>query len=310
MATITGTSGDDPLSSSGNDTFFEYGGNDTFLPGDAQDVVYGSTGYDTVDYSDSSWALTVSLLTGTTTGAGNDDLYGIEAVVGSDYADLIYGDSQANFHTGGTGNDTLNGMNSDDLLYGDTGNDKLDGSDDDDTLYGSDGADTIYGGDDLDTLDGGSGADLMYGGAGDDIFIVDEAGDTVIESASQGTDRVNSAISYTLGSNVEDLILTGTSAINRTGNSLYNTIQGNSGVNTLYGGDGDDADTVSDFTAGSATDDGIDLSGIASATVFQDVLDAATDDGTDTAIDFGSGDTITLLGVVESELHSDDFSFA
>ena len=49
MATITGTSGDDPLSSSGNDTFFGYGGNDTFLPGDAQDVVYGSTGYDTVD---------------------------------------------------------------------------------------------------------------------------------------------------------------------------------------------------------------------------------------------------------------------
>jgi len=216
MATITGTSGDDPLSSSGNDPF---------LPGDAQDVVYGSTGYDTVDYSDSSWVLTVSLPTGTTTGARTDDLYGIKAVLGSDYAALIYGDSQANFHTGKTGNDTLNGMTGDDLLYGGSGNDKLDGSDDDDTLYGSDGVHFVYGGAGNDGLYGGndSGVDPMYGG--DDI---------------------------------------------------------------IDGGDGDDS-----LTGG--TGEGLFV--------------YADGDGTDTTIDFGPGDTITLLGVVESELHSDDFSF-
>ena len=109
-----------------------------------------------------------------------------------------------------------------------------------DTIYGLDGNDTIYGYGGNDSLDGGSGADYMSGGTGDDTYSVDYAGDVVAESTNEGTDTVRSAITYTLGSNVENLTLTGTSAVNGTGNTLNNVLTGNSGVNTLTGGSGND----------------------------------------------------------------------
>lgn len=89
-------------------------------------------------------------------------------------------------------------------------------------------------------LDGGAGADVLTGGAGDDTYIVQDAGDTVLESAGEGFDRVISSRTYTLGANVENLILTGTSAINGTGNALDNGLTGNSAANVLRGGLGDD----------------------------------------------------------------------
>jgi Ca2+-binding RTX toxin-like protein len=70
--------------------------------------------------------------------------------------------------------------------------------------------------------------------------MVNAAGDTVTENAAEGTDTVQSAVAWTLGSNVENLELTGSSAINGTGNALDNLITGNSGINTLAGGDGND----------------------------------------------------------------------
>ncbi|MBC7437025.1 MAG: putative Ig domain-containing protein, partial [Bdellovibrionales bacterium] len=89
-------------------------------------------------------------------------------------------------------------------------------------------------------LDGGAGADSLAGGAGNDIYFVDNAGDVVTEAASAGTDGVNASISYTLGANLENLTLTGTAAINATGNGLTNTLIGNSASNKLYGGAGAD----------------------------------------------------------------------
>ncbi|MBJ7898833.1 MAG: hypothetical protein GC158_02680 [Cyanobacteria bacterium RI_101] len=55
------------------------------------------------------------------------------------------------------------------------------------------------------------------------------------------TDTLNSAVSATLPANVENLALTGTTAINGTGNALNNQITGNEGVNILNGGPGADA---------------------------------------------------------------------
>ncbi len=55
-----------------------------------------------------------------------------------------------------------------------------------------------------------------------------------------GTDTVQSSVTWTLGSFVENLTLTGSSAINGTGNTLANTIIGNGGNNTLNGGGGND----------------------------------------------------------------------
>ena len=80
----------------------------------------------------------------------------------------------------------------------------------------------------------------MIGGLGNDVFWVDSIADAVIELANGGTDLVMAGLSFTLAANVENLILTGTAAINATGNSDGNELTGNSGANVLSGLDGND----------------------------------------------------------------------
>ncbi|HEX3860243.1 MAG TPA: MJ1477/TM1410 family putative glycoside hydrolase [Stellaceae bacterium] len=109
-----------------------------------------------------------------------------------------------------------------------------------DTLNGGAGNDTLNGAAGNDVLNGGAGADTMAGGVGNDTYVVDNAGDVVTEAAAAGTDTVQSSISYTLGANVENLTLTGSAAINGTGNALNNVIIGNGGNNILNGGAGND----------------------------------------------------------------------
>ena len=80
----------------------------------------------------------------------------------------------------------------------------------------------------------------MIGGAGNDTYMVDSGRRHRQRSAGQGTDTVQAAVTYALGANVENLTLTGTAAINATGNTLDNILTGNTGNNVLDGGAGND----------------------------------------------------------------------
>ncbi len=85
------------------------------------------------------------------------------------------------------------------------------------------------------------GSFVLSGGRGDDIYWVDDKGDSVEEKNRGGTDIVNASVSWTLSDNVENLTLVeGSAALNGTGNSEDNIIIGNSGDNRLEGGDGND----------------------------------------------------------------------
>jgi len=89
-------------------------------------------------------------------------------------------------------------------------------------------------------LDGGAVADDMLGGKGNDTYVVDNVGDKVTELANEGIDTVQALVNYALGANVENLVLTGSAAINGTGNALDNKITGNAANNVLDGGAGND----------------------------------------------------------------------
>jgi Ca2+-binding RTX toxin-like protein len=107
-----------------------------------------------------------------------------------------------------------------------------------DIIVGRPGANEVEGGQGDDALDGVNGV-VMRGGAGNDLYLVESASDTVTELANEGTDRVASYVNYTLGVNVEHLTLRG-GALTGTGNSLANSIIGNGADNTLNGLGGND----------------------------------------------------------------------
>lgn len=112
-----------------------------------------------------------------------------------------------------------------------------------DKMYGGAVSDTLYGDAGNDTLDGGANDDILAGGAGNDLYFVDSGLDSIVELAGEGTDTVNSAVSFDLSLqalNVENLILTGGANIDATGNDGRNTLTGNSGDNRIDGGIGAD----------------------------------------------------------------------
>ena len=128
-------------------------------------------------------------------------------------------------------NQTLNGTANADSLTGDSGNDQLNGLAGNDTLTGKAGNDT---------LTGGAGTDTMLGGLGNDVYVVDSSADVVTELANEGADLVQSTVSWVLGSHVENLSLTGSAAINATGNAAANVLQGNLAANVIDGLAGND----------------------------------------------------------------------
>lgn len=202
-------------------------------------------------------------------------------ITGNSAANKLYGLAGDDTLYGLAGNDTLNGGAGNDILDGGVGNDTMIGGLGNDIYYvdsvsdivtenANEGMDTVnstisydisakpyienitligsaavnaVGNSANNILTGNSAVNRLTGGAGDDTYVIG-AGDIVIENANEGTDTVQSSITYTLGSNVENLTLTGTERINGTGNILNNVLVGNSAANVLRGGAGNDTYVV------------------------------------------------------------------
>ncbi|MDB9395649.1 Calx-beta domain-containing protein [Microcystis aeruginosa] len=139
-------------------------------------------------------------------------------------------------------------------------------------------------------LNGGAGVDTLIGGLGNDTYIVDTATDTITELAGGGTDTIQSSVTYTIAAlnNVETLTLTGTAAINGTGNAGNNVITGNTANNLLNGGGGNDT-----LNGGAGLDT---LTGGAGNDVFLFQFSQSTVANPDRITDFAIGsDKIDLL---------------
>ena len=249
-------------------------------------------------------------------GDGNDSLNGgtgVDFLIGGDGNDYLNGGTGADFLTGGYGNDTfvvdnigdfigesLNSgidtvessitwilkSNLENLTLTDTTNINGTGNSLNNSITGNTANNLLIGGAGNDTLIGGAGADTLIGGTGNDSYYVDNAADTITENSHEGTDTVFSTINYILGNNLENLTLTGTTAINGTGNTGNNIITGNSGSNTLIGGLGND-----DLYLGSDT--------------AVDNVNYTNGDGTDTVYQFVSGvggDKLNFTGIANFDV--------
>jgi serralysin len=267
--------GDDSLrGGGGNDSLFGHNGLDTVYYDDARAGVTVNLDQGSAYSTGSSDAAQIGrdaiFETENVVGSAFDDV-----LIGSWFADnRLEGGAGNDSLSGDLGSDTLAGGLGNDLLDGGVGSDlasyaaaanaiavnlavtaaqnsgegldtlagieNLEGSRYNDTLTGNTAANILYGlsGDDL--LNGGGGADELVGGSGDDIFVVDDTGDKAVEAAGGGADEVRSSLAYTLAANVEQLLLTGTSAIAGTGNALGNLLRGNEAANALVGLEGAD----------------------------------------------------------------------
>ena len=245
-------------------------GNDTYLVSIGDSVSEANNGgIDTVQ-SDITWTLASNVENLTVIGTANIN------GTGNSLNNSLTGNSGANVLDGGIGNDTMSGGAGNDTYVvnatGDTvveltsegidlvqsavtytlaahvehvtltGTSAINGTGNalDNTLTGNNAANVLTGGAGHDTLNGGLGNDTMVGGVGDDTLVVNATGDIVTELLNEGTDTVRSSIAYALGAHVENLTLTGTIAINGTGNSVNNVLTGNSAANTLTGAVGND----------------------------------------------------------------------
>ncbi|MGH6962836.1 MAG: beta strand repeat-containing protein, partial [Dongiaceae bacterium] len=91
-----------------------------------------------------------------------------------------------------------------------------------------------------DTLVGTTGADTLIGLTGNDTYTVNHCDDVVEENPGAGIDTVNSSVTFVLDTNVENLTLTGTVAIDGTGNIDNNKLIGNGADNRITTGLGND----------------------------------------------------------------------
>ena len=225
------------------------------------DIIDGGDGIDTVDYSTTALGVVVDLSASQHQGIGAeigvDEIANIENVVGGDGNDVIGGTVSDNIMDGGPGSDLVTYSRSStavavSLFLAGAQNtigagldtlsniEHLEGSAFADTLTGDNLSNALIGAAGADVLNGGGATDALYGGSGDDVFIVDRSDDLAIENANEGADTVLAPVTFTLGANVEYLVLQGVLSIGGYGNALSNWIYGNGAGNVVDGGAGAD----------------------------------------------------------------------
>lgn len=204
-ANLSGGDGDDQLYGGAGADYLVGGDGGDHLYGDAgNDILDGGAGFDIVRYDLSDARVAVDLVNGLGSGglAQGDAYMKLEGVVGSRFADIMFGNS------------------ADNLFYGQGG---------DDVLSGGLGADSLEGGDGNDHLYGGAGGDALRGGAGYDFARFDEALASVAVSLAPGAVSAGDGLGDVL-SDIEGLV----------GSNFSDLLGGDAGANTIYGQTGDD----------------------------------------------------------------------
>lgn len=293
--TMTGNTGKNILTSgAGDDALLGNSGNDS-LDGEAgSDQISGGAGNDTLQGGAGDNATDILI------GGNGNDVYIVDITFGEANADIVN-----EMWSSGTGVDTVISSVTNSLSWGWIENLTLIGTGNINAI-GNWNANVLTGNSGNNTLDGSIGGnDTLIGGKGDDTY-VNRTGTRITEKAGEGTDTVNSGITYTLGTNLENLNLyvtaaTETTAINGYGNTVANVITGNDGNNKIDGMAGNDT-----ISGGSGVDTLISGTGNDSMTggtgndVF--VYSALSQTGKtitacDEITDFSSGDTVDVSAI-------------
>lgn len=301
--TITGSSAANTLDGGpGSDTLAGAGGNDNVAGGEGNDTLdegasgngadglAGNGGIDTIDYSDRTNVLVITLYQEPAANDGepleHDEVYGsVENALGGLHNDRIFGNGARNVLIGGPGGGELHGGGNDDKLVAGDGIDQLWGDAGNDNMAGGGGMDVFH----EETAPNGS--DGIAGEAGNDH--VSYAGRTAnLTVAVDGIADDGEAGEH-------DNVFLSTERV--TGGTGNDTLVGNSGPNSLYGGDG--ADTL---TGGLGNDN---LEGGGGNDVFREGAVPSGSDGIvgnagfDT-VDYGQRTTsltVTMLDVADND---------
>ncbi len=272
---IGDNSGDSIDGKGGHDSILGGTGNDIFVSNGSGNTIDGGDGYDTLDFTNSTSAITVDIGAGQATSAGSnayDVIKNIEAVRGTSLGD-----------------DMLVSGNTPTWLFAGAGND---------TVVSGPGADTLDGGQDTDTLS------YITSTAGVSVSLFTDATHTQLATGGFATGDVIQNFENVIGSNHDDTLIgsTGNNVLDARGGN--DSLDGGGGTDTFLGGAGNDSftgDSHANYISGGAGNDTIDATSGGADTVLggtgNDVLKLDWSSLNLSNLDGGAGtDTVVLSG--------------